>query len=119
MNKMNNDEQPNLFYIRQSSDPSGKWAAELCFRGNDNIYTSVCINDAQLLNFLRTSADIVSQRGILKLTPEQVDKISEEDLADAINKGLEKHNDSDKLKVLSVSEDTEEDTVTISAILTT
>lgn len=69
---MNNDEQPNLFYIRQSSDPSGKWAAELCFRGSDNIYTSVEINDAQLLNFLRTSADIVSQRGILKITPEQL-----------------------------------------------
>ncbi len=42
--------------------------------------------------------------------------VHSQDLTDELNKGLEKHNDSDRLKVLSVSEDSEEDTVTISAI---
>ncbi len=45
--------------------------------------------------------------------------VHSQDLTDELNKGLEKHNDSDKLKILSVSENSEEDTVTISAILTT
>lgn len=106
----------NLFYMRDATCPSGKWAAEICLRGKDNVYTSVEISDSQLLNFLRVAAEIVSKRGILKLTPEQVENISEEDLTNELNKGLENHGDSDKLKVLSVSENSEEDTVTISAI---
>ncbi len=79
---MRNDELPiddeekdrdlNLFYIRSSSDPSGKWAAEVCFRGDDKMYTVVEVSDTQLLNFLRVAADIVSKRGVLKLTPQQL-----------------------------------------------
>ena len=66
-----------LFYMRDATCPSGKWAAEICLRGKDNVYTSVEISDSQLLNFLRVAAEIVSQRGILKLTPEQIEQLGE------------------------------------------
>ncbi len=69
----------NLFYMRDATCPSGKWAAEICLRGKDNVYTSVEISDSQLLNFLRVAAEIVSKRGILKLTPEQLEQLGEHD----------------------------------------
>jgi hypothetical protein len=74
---MSEDARDNLFYIRNATCPSGKWAAEICLRGKDGVYTSVEISDSQLLNFLRTAADIVSQRGILKLTPQQIEQLGE------------------------------------------
>jgi len=59
------EDTKNLFYIRPA--PEKEWAAELCWRGDDNVYHAVVINDAQLLNFVREAASIVSQRGLLKI----------------------------------------------------
>lgn len=56
-------EQPNLFYLRPSSD--GKHACELCVRGDDDIYRVMMVSDDQLLNMLRIAADFVAERGLL------------------------------------------------------
>jgi len=61
----NNDDVHQLFYLRQA--PEKEWAAELCFRGKDNVYHSVLISDNQLLNFVEEAAKIVRQRGLLNL----------------------------------------------------
>jgi hypothetical protein len=58
-------EQPPLFYLRNA--PDDQFAAEFCWRGDDDVYHTMQISDNMLLNFLKESARIISQRGIWKL----------------------------------------------------
>jgi hypothetical protein len=70
-------EQPNLFYLRDAIDK--QFAAEFCWRGDDDTYHSMGISAGMLFNFLREAARIASDRGLLNLDLEGTAKTQSQD----------------------------------------
>ena len=54
-------EQNHLCYIRPA--PEKEWCAELCVRGEDNIYRSILLSDMALFNLAKQAVDAASAKG--------------------------------------------------------